>query len=273
MIFLKLGGSLITDKAVPGTARFEVLSRLAGEIAAARRADPSLRILIGHGSGSFGHVAAAAFKTQDGATTSKEWRGFAAVWRSANRLNRVVVDALADAGNPVISFPPSASAVASDGQIESLALSSIVRALAHGLVPLVQGDVSFDTKRGACILSTEAIFTWLAPVLQPSRILLAGSEPGVYADYPNNTRLVEQLSQDALQLFSVEGSSQPDVTGGMAEKVRSALTWSRADPNLEVRIFSGEERGAVQAALLGDHPGTHVVWRSNAGERDSPHDP
>jgi isopentenyl phosphate kinase len=262
MIFLKLGGSLITDKSMPETARFGVLARLASEIAAARRAEPSLRILVGHGSGSFGHIAAAAFRTHEGATTSREWRGFAAVWRSANRLNRLVVDALADAGNPVISLPPSASAIAADGQIESLALSSIVRALAHGLVPLVHGDVSFDTKRGACILSTEAVFAWLAPVLEPTRILLAGAEPGVFADYPNNTRLVERFSQDALQLFAIDGSPETDVTGGMAEKVRSALAWSRADPKVEVRIFSGEEHGAVQAALLGDRPGTQVVWQT-----------
>jgi isopentenyl phosphate kinase len=237
MIFLKLGGSLITDKSMPETARFGVLARLASEIAAARRAEPSLRILVGHGSGSFGHIAAAAFRTHEGATTSREWRGFAAVWRSANRLNRLVVDALADAGNPVISLP-------------------------HGLVPLVHGDVSFDTKRGACILSTEAVFAWLAPVLEPTRILLAGAEPGVFADYPNNTRLVERFSQDALQLFAIDGSPETDVTGGMAEKVRSALAWSRADPKVEVRIFSGEEHGAVQAALLGDRPGTQVVWQT-----------
>jgi len=260
MIFVKLGGSLITDKAVPGTARFEVLARLAAEIAAARRADPSLRILLGHGSGSFGHVAAAAFKTHEGATTSKEWRGFASVWRSANRLNRLVVDALADAGNPVISFPPSASAVAVDGQLDSLALSSVVRALGHGLVPLVQGDVAFDSKRGACILSTEAVFTWLAPVLQPSRILLAGAEAGVYADYPNNTKLMTSVSQHSLRDLALEGAADVDVTGGMAAKVRAALGWSRADPTVEVRIFSGEVPGQVQEALLGGRPGSQVAW-------------
>ena len=265
MIFLKLGGSLITDKAIPDTARIDVLARLAAEIAAARRAEPSLRILVGHGSGSYGHVAAEAFRTHEGATTSREWRGFAAVWRSANRLNRLVVDALADAGNPVISFPPSASAVAADGQIESLAISSIIRALAHGLLPLIQGDVSFDSKRGACILSTEAIFGWLAPVLEPSRILMAGAEDGVFADYPNNTQLVERFTQDALQLFTVEGSQATDVTGGMAEKIHSALAWSRANPNVEVRVFSGEQPGTVQAALLGDRPGTHVIWQTGPG--------
>jgi isopentenyl phosphate kinase len=265
MIFLKLGGSLITDKAVPETARIEVLSRLGAEIAAARRADPSLRILVGHGSGSFGHVAAAAFRTHEGASTSKEWRGFAAVWRSANRLNRLVVDALADAGNPVLAFPPSASAVATDGQLDSLALSSIVRALAHGLIPLVNGDVAFDTNRGACILSTESIFTFLAPVLQPSRILLAGAEAGVFSDYPKNTSLVTQVSQDALRDRKVEGAAEVDVTGGMAEKVRAALGWSKADPNIDVRIFSGEVGGQLRETLLGAQPGTQVVWSDAVG--------
>jgi isopentenyl phosphate kinase len=123
-----------------------------------------------------------------------------------------------------------------------------VRALAHGLIPLVNGDVAFDTNRGACILSTESIFTFLAPVLQPSRILLAGAEAGVFSDYPKNTSLVTQVSQDALRDRKVEGAAEVDVTGGMAEKVRAALGWSKADPNIDVRIFSGEVGGQLNAA-------------------------
>jgi len=264
VIFLKLGGSLITDKSRPETARLDVVRRLAEEIAAARRTDPSIRVLIGHGSGSFGHVAAAEFGTQGGATTSKEWRGFAAVWRSANRLNRIVVDALADAGLPVLAFPPSASAVATDGVLDSLALSSIVRALAHGLVPLVNGDVAFDTKRGACILSTESVFGFLAPVLQPSRILLAGADAGVFFDFPSNTNLLASVSQHLLGDDSLQASATIDVTGGMAEKVRTALKWVRADPDVEVRIFSGEVPGLLRDVLLGSKPGTQVIWADAA---------
>ena len=58
LIFLKLGGSLLTDKTRPQALRPDVLGRLAGEIAAALAARPALWLLIGHGSGSFGHVAA-----------------------------------------------------------------------------------------------------------------------------------------------------------------------------------------------------------------------
>ena len=56
LIFLKLGGSLLTDKTGTEALRADTLQRLAAEIAAARAADPQLRLVLGHGSGSFGHV-------------------------------------------------------------------------------------------------------------------------------------------------------------------------------------------------------------------------
>jgi isopentenyl phosphate kinase len=66
-IFLKLGGSLITDKTRVEHARKPIIRRLAREIKAAREARPDLQIVLGHGSGSFGHVAAKKHGTRDGA--------------------------------------------------------------------------------------------------------------------------------------------------------------------------------------------------------------
>ncbi len=53
MIFLKLGGSAITDKTREATAREDVICRVAHEIKRARDAsqNPALGILIGRGSG------------------------------------------------------------------------------------------------------------------------------------------------------------------------------------------------------------------------------
>lgn len=260
MIFLKLGGSLITDKARPETPRLDVLRRLVNEIAEARQAAPTLRLLIGHGSGSFGHAAAARHATHLGASNPEQWLGFVEVWRSANRLNRIVIDTLNEAGLPALSFPPSASALARDGEVTGLAHEPILRALDHGLIPVVQGDVAFDTSRGACILSTERVFTWLALRLRPARILLAGADAGVFSDFPRNAELLPVVSQTDLAKNRVGASAAVDVTGGMAEKVRSALEWARADPGVEVRIFSAEEPGQLQKALLGGQPGTRVAW-------------
>ena len=66
LVFLKLGGSLITDKTQPMTPRLDVIQHLAGEISAAVKSSPRLSLLIGHGSGSFGHEVADRYQTQAG---------------------------------------------------------------------------------------------------------------------------------------------------------------------------------------------------------------
>lgn len=259
MIFLKLGGSLITDKARPETPRRRLLRRLAREIAEALEASPQTRLLVGHGSGSFGHATAARYPVHLGARTPEDWRGFAEVWRAANRLNRLVVDALAEAGVPAVAFPPSAAAVAEGGRLANLPLEPLQRALEAGLVPVVQGDVAFDRRQGAAILSTEEVFRYLAGRLQPARVLLAGEEAGVYADYPARRRLLRTLGEDDLGRIALAGARGTDVTGGMAAKVQAALEIARATPGAEVRIFSARRPGALRRALLGAAVGTRVV--------------
>ncbi len=259
MLFLKLGGSLITDKSTPRTPRPQTLARLMGEVAAARAARPDLQIVLGHGSGSFGHVEARKHGTRDGVRTPDQWRGFAEVQWAAGRLNRLVVDAAREAGLPVVNCPPSASAVCRDGVIESLALEPIRAALDHGLVPLVFGDVALDAVRGGTIVSTEDVFRFLAARLRPGRILLAGRERGVLTRWPDG-EVIPQLT--AAQAFSGAGGSHAaDVTGGMAGKVREAQAMIAEAPGGEALIFSGDQPGLVQRALLGDEvEGTKIKY-------------
>lgn len=258
MIFLKLGGSLITDKSRAETVRREVLDRLAKEISEALRAMPRGSMLLGHGSGSFGHPAATRYGTHRGASTREDWIGFAEVWRSANRLNRYVVDALSDAGLPAISFPPSASAVADGGVLTDLSVEPIRLALDAGLLPVVAGDVAFDRRTGSTIVSTERVFSYLAPRLRPARLLFAGVDPGVYVDFPGNTKIYPVLTEADLARSTVGGSAATDVTGGMADKVRQSMALVRLLPDLQVRIFSGEEPGNLLRALAGEPVGTLV---------------
>lgn len=64
--FLKLGGSLITDKDQPETALIEQINDLLTQIADWHLVNPDDWLLLGHGSGSFGHHAAAQFGTRQG---------------------------------------------------------------------------------------------------------------------------------------------------------------------------------------------------------------
>jgi len=257
LTFLKLGGSLITDKNTSRTPRPEVLARLMVEITAARRAQPGHGLVLGHGSGSFGHVEARKYGTRQGARTPDQWRGLAEVQAVAGELNRLVVDAARAAGLPVLNLPPSASAVCRDGVIQTMAVDPLAAALEHDLVPLVFGDVALDEVRGGTIVSTEDVFRYLAGILRPERILLAGLEPGVLTRWPDGD--VIPLVTSSMALGGVGGSRFADVTGGMASKVSEMLALAQAVPGVRVRIFSGEAPGLVRAALLGEaEPGTAI---------------
>ena len=117
LTFVKLGGSLITDKRVENSFRADTAARIAAEIQSALAQDSTLRLLIGHGSGSFGHVAAKQYGTMDGVHTDDQWRGFAHVARVASELSYLMTKTLESAGVAVMRFQPSASAIAQDGRI------------------------------------------------------------------------------------------------------------------------------------------------------------
>jgi len=266
LLFLKLGGSLITDKRGEEALRPAVLGRLAEEIRAAldeagQRAHAGgkrLRLVVGHGSGSFGHVAAAEHDTRTGVRTAEQWLGFARVSDAAARLNRAVCQALLAAGVPAVSLQPSASARCRDGEIVDLAVRPVQTALDAGLVPLLYGDVAFDTVRGGTIISTEEVLGYLAREMTPSWFLLAGETTGVYDEAG---KVIPHITEENFTAFqeAVGRSRGTDVTGGMAAKVRAMLDLAAAHPGLSIRIFSGMRAGRLREALLWPDAGEGTV--------------
>jgi len=259
LTFLKLGGSLLTEKTGIEALRKEVLIRLAIEIKDAVVQNPNMKLLLGHGSGSFGHVAAARFDTRIGVSTAQEWMGFARVSDAAARLNRSVCGALLEAGVPVTSLQPSASAVCEDGRIIYLAIQPIEAALNAGLVPTVYGDVAFDKVRGGTIISTEEIMSYVASTIVPSRLLLAGETDGVLDEHGSSLKEISAHNFPDIS-GSLGASRGIDVTGGMASKVQGMLDLVSRIEGLSVRVFSGLQAGNVRAALLdsGQQPGTLI---------------
>ena len=180
LTLVKLGGSLITDKRVEKSFRRDVVKRLAEEIAAARAENPDLELLIGHGSGSFGHFAAKRANTINGVYTAFDWQAFAYVSNVAAELNYLVCDCLQEVGLPVWRIQPSASLLSHNGEVTSMSMRSIETALSNSLIPVVYGDVSLDTGIGGTIISTEKLFFYLSTVLSVSRLFLLGEVSGVH---------------------------------------------------------------------------------------------
>ncbi|MBI5880379.1 MAG: uridylate kinase [Chloroflexi bacterium] len=252
LVFLKLGGSLLTDKTKPEAARPDQIRRCMLEIAGALRARPDLRLVLAHGSGSFGHVAAVRSRFGSGGAT-----GYVETGAAAARLNRIVADIALDAGLPVAALQPAASAVCDDGRLVELATHPLEIALQYGLVPLVFGDVAFDLRRGGCIASTEMIFDFLARRLHPARILLVGQVNGVHTSDPLRDPTAQRIARvTPATLPAVRamlgGSHGIDVTGGMLTKVALMAALVEAVPGARAQIISGETEGLLRQCLISD---------------------
>ena len=254
--FIKLGGSVITNKSGQEAPDLPLIARLAAEIAAARAARPTLAVVLGHGSGSFGHHYAARYGVHEGLAPGTNYTGFACTAGAALRLNRIVVDALLAADVPALALQPSASLWASGGQIVSWDTAHIAQALALGLVPVIHGDVAFDRAQGTAIISTEALLAYLteATDLRPARVILVG-EDAVYTADPRSAPMAERVplitaANLAAVLHGAAGSHAVDVTGGMRSKLELMWRLVQSIPTLEVHLI-GPAPGNLAAVLAG----------------------
>jgi isopentenyl phosphate kinase len=261
LVFLKLGGSLITDKANAHTANLEVIRQLARELVEVRSSFPGLHILLGHGSGSFGHVPAARYGTRDGVHNPEDWQGFVEVWQEARALNCILTQELIATGLPAITFSPCSQVIVSAKQIIQWDVALLTNALHHGLLPIVHGDTVFDLTIAGTILSTEELFTHLATQLHPDQILIAGIEKGIWADYPNRKKLIDRVTPATLPETNIMlgGSEHQDVTGGMYSKVSEMCALVAQGACKKITIFSGKVPGNIHRILAGEKIGTVIT--------------
>ncbi|MBB6645205.1 isopentenyl phosphate kinase [Halobellus ruber] len=240
-VVLKLGGSVITDKETPETVDDDALTAAVDAIA---DADPD-RLVVVHGGGSFGHVAASE-RGMGRTTGSRDAADVWAVHDAMRRLNDAVLDRLHDAGVPALPVHPLSVAARTEGNELSLPLDSTARLLGEGFVPVLHGDVVGHAGSGATIVSGDELVTRLAAGLDADRVGLCSTVPGVYdADGGVIHRITDVASvEDALG-----DADATDVTGGMAAKVRALLALDATayvfGPASLSAFLAGESAGTV----------------------------
>jgi isopentenyl phosphate kinase len=256
-ILIKLGGSLITEKSRAETPRTAVIERLAGEIAALAAERPERGLILGHGSGSFGHVAAERYGIAQGLRDAGQLPGVPLTQQKAAALHRIVTAALAAAGALPFSIAPSSCVVAAAGRPVELAAEPLVLALGRGLLPVVYGDVVTDREWGVSICSTERLFDLLARRLPAEgvtvrRALWLGETDGVYDD---SGRTIPRITADSFAAArkAIGAPAGTDVTGGMLHRVETALALARL--GIRSQILNGLRPGALAAALADEDGG------------------
>jgi isopentenyl phosphate kinase len=254
LVFIKLGGSLLTEKTVPFTLKFSEIVRIIKELKIALDTTTNLKLLVAHGGGSFPHPIAEKFKTDAGFIQANSRRGFGLCQNSASWLNRIIVDTMTKFAIDAISIPPSACCIADNGAISQFFLYPIEHALQHRIVPVPFGDCVFDISKGCTIISTEQLLTHIAKSLRPSRVLVFTLVGGVYTGDPLRCKDAKLIPTIDIKNFKaiedkLEGSYAPDVTGGMLAKVNSLLTLAKI--GIECEILSGKPE-YIRRALTGE---------------------
>jgi isopentenyl phosphate kinase len=257
-LIVKLGGSVITDKRRPFVVKRATLKRLAHELAAAKQP-----LVVVHGGGSFGHPVASKYRIAEGYKNKNQLMGLSLTHRAMERLNANVIEALQKAGLPAIAVQPSACAVVSGGQIQSMELAPVKKLLELRITPVLYGDAVPDLNKGMSILSGDKIVAYLALALKAPRVIFGVDVDGVCTTNPKKTKHAELVRRitpaDEKFVASIGAAEGKDVTGGMENKVRELL--ALAERGVEAEIVNATKPGILKRAVQGERGLGTVVGR------------
>jgi isopentenyl phosphate kinase len=226
-VLVKLGGSILTDKAGNCAINHDRLAAIAQAIAAWREDE----VILVHGAGSCGHPEAKQHHLDIGLDQNNK-QGIYVTHHAVRTLNDAVVSALRASGAEAIGIHPLDACVANNGRIISFECGAVELLVQHGIIPVLHGDVGMDRSRGACIISGDQLVRYLPQVMQIDRIGLATDVPGVLDGSGSVVPRIDRASACALDIGT---SGNTDVTGGMRGKIEELL--ALADSGIVSHIF------------------------------------
>jgi len=141
------------------------------------------------------------------------------------------------------------------GRVEGFFIEPVRRAIRIGLIPVIHGDLAFDSKKGVSVISADQLASRIGTEISGSRVLFGCDVDGVFKEYtkssgPRETINVVDKNNARQVLTSLRKSAGKDVTGGMYGKVREALTLARR--GRASFIFNLKKEGMLAEALAGN---------------------
>lgn len=252
-IVVKLGGSLITDKGKAYAVKEDVI------LSAAEAIKNSLysgsKIIIVHGGGSFGHVAAKKEIERHGKLVAES---IPPVSRAMMELNYHIMDALSRKGVNAASFPPHSFCLYScNSDSFSCYFEPVLRAFYSGIVPVTFGDIVLGIEGcDPAIVSGDDLALILAEKIGAERVVFATNVDGVYEDLEKPNSLMTYINlleiPKLLEQIKISSGGVTDVTKGLPGKLMKMhkyLVHLKRRP--EVAIINGMKKEILESALSG----------------------
>lgn len=244
MILIKLGGSVITNKKRPLSARKKAID--AASRALGRIREP---VVVVHGGGSYGHYWSVKYDMHT-KPARYDLHGVSVVKNSMVELDRIVLDSMVQSRQSPYCVPPAAF-MRGDRPIPAR-IRELGEVARSGLIPVTYGDALWHGQKRSYILSGDRIMTHLARVLRPRLAVFAVNVDGVYAE-PGSGSPIKEIGGQDIRISEVG----MDVTGGMARKIEEAARISRlgtpvffTNGNRPERIVNAANRGRFEGTTL-----------------------
>lgn len=244
LIILKIGGSVITEKKNNAKKiKRKVLERLAKEIAGAKK-KKNFSLIIIHGVGAFGHVAAKEFKLDQGYKNRSQINAIAETYTDLKKLDLEVIKIFKKTGLSIAPFQPSCAWTLNNKRLEDINVDIIKKYLDLDLVPILHGDILMDNKIKFSILSGDQMIYRLAKELKADRVIMGTDVDGVFDSNPKINKkatLYTVINKHIAKNIKINETDVIDVTGGMGGKINELLRLAEAGIKSEIINIAKEK--------------------------------
>ncbi len=256
MFIIKLGGSVITNKAKECYFKQDVVDRLAVEIKKANK-----QVILIHGAGSFGHIIAKQYMLNNGFKQKKQIKGFAMTQAMVQHLNSLVMSSLHNHDIPAVSIPPHAILSLSNHKLTRMNYTIFEQYLDLGFTPVSFGDVALDTRLGFSICSGDLLIQTLAAEFKPEKVIFVLDEDGLYSANPKtnkNATFIEKATRKDLEKLTTRVDAYADVTEGMKGKLHTIKQIAREGVN--TILLNGNIHNCLYDTLKGKKVRSTIVY-------------
>lgn len=225
LFILKIGGSVATHKDRPGlSVRTEVLKKAARAIFGAQE-KKDFRLILIHGAGAAGHQLAKKYNLKEGTKNDAAKQHAAIDSRVANqKLNSAIFEIMTKEGLPITPVHTASVVIHKNKKIFKFDTSSVSESLRQDCIPLLYGEMVFDTILGMTVCSGDTLAAFLAQKFKAQKIFFASDINGIFDCDPylhKNAKLIKNSTLKELKNISkISCSHNVDVTGGLEGKIK-----------------------------------------------------
>ena len=255
LTIIKLGGSLLTDKSIPYTANDEVITSVAKELKECIDLGLIEDLIIVHGVGSFGHVPVLKHKLHLGFQSPNQLIAMSQTQHEMNEYRLRLTKKMIENGIPVNLLHPSSFCTSVKMKITVSFLDAVKGYFSIGMVPLMGGDMIFDSKMGFSVGGGDQLMVLLAKQLSADNVLFVSDVDGVYSADPKqneNAEFFPKIHLDILHeiIEKTESSPLKDVSGAMKGKLQAILSLKEQISNgTKVCLLSMKTTGNLKSVM------------------------